>query len=50
MHMELSYARKSDCYIQCRRGMNKGIAVHYMNSSSSKEFELKYKITRYYKF
>ena len=30
MHMELSYARKSDCYIQCRRGMNKGIAVHYI--------------------
>ena len=46
MHMKLSYSHKSNCYSQCNWGVNKAIAVHYMNSSSSKEFELKYRITR----
>ena len=43
--VKLSYPHKSNCYSQCRRDMNKVIAFDHMNTSLSKEFDLKYQIT-----
>ena len=37
IHVKLSYLHKSNCYSQCSRGMNKGMAVRNMNSSSNKK-------------